>query len=123
MNIAKLNEALNSLKEDLGAGLLAADIFAVSDSQSIAGINSNPKFCALFNQITEMINKALKAGGSPSLRKHYILDLNDNKIIIVALLNDYTLGILIDSQKTQLGLLLNVVLPNVTQMLSEAFGA
>ena len=121
MNIKKLNEALSALQEDLGAGLVAADIFSTADSQAIAGINSNPKACALFSQITELLNKALKGSDSPLLSRYYLLDLQDNKMLVVMPMGDYQLGMMVDTKKAQLGMILNIVLPKVMDLLKHAF--
>ena len=52
MNVQALNNAVDSLKADLGAGLLATDIFTSADGQTIAGYNYQPNAAALFCQIT-----------------------------------------------------------------------
>ncbi|MCP4214627.1 MAG: response regulator, partial [bacterium] len=75
MNIRLLNDAIDELKEDLGDGLLATDIFSNSDGQTIAGYKSQAKACALFNSITDNMNRALGGAGFPILGKYYILDL------------------------------------------------
>ena len=120
MNTDLLKEALNALQNDLGDGLVAVDVYSVKNSQPVAGIHSNPKFCALFNQITEMINKALRAGGAPPLRKHYLLDLDEDHLILVSLHGAYQMGLLVNSRKVQLGMLLNVVMPAFASRLARA---
>ncbi len=42
MNVKKLNEAIEALKEDVGDGLVACDIFTVADGMSIASYNPQP---------------------------------------------------------------------------------
>lgn len=122
MNLEALKDALSALQEDLGDGLVAVDVYSVANSQPLAGIHSNPKFCALFNQISEMINKALKAGGAPPLRKHYLLDLEEDHLILVSLHGAYQMGLLVNSHKVQLGMLLNVIMPAFSARLAEAMG-
>jgi len=120
MNIAKVNTTLNSLKEDLGAGLLATDIFAAADGQSIAGINSEAKASALFNEVMDYLGKVLKGSGFPPLNRYFYLDLVDNKAVLVLSYGKYRHGILLDSQKVKMGLLLNVYVPQLLEELPPA---
>ncbi len=120
MNVQKLYAALELLKNDLGNALLAADIFGSADGQSIAGHNSQPKASALFGQLTHFLGKSLEDSGFPRLGKYYILDLADAKMVIVIPLGDYQWGLLIDTKKVQLGLLLNVVMPKIIDAFEEA---
>ncbi len=120
MNVQKLNAAIELLKGDLGDALLAADIFGSADGQSIAGYNTQPKASALFNQLTGYLTKSLQGAGFPPLGRYYILDLVDAKMVIVIPLGDYQWGMLVDTNKAQLGLLLNVVMPKIIDAFEEA---
>ena len=120
MNIAKLNDAVEKLKTDLGQGLLSTDIWFSADGQSIAGYNHQPKATALFNRITKMINSTLSESGFPELAKYYLLDLVDNKIVIVIPMDEYQWGMLLDSTKAPLGLLLNIAVPHAITSFEEA---
>jgi CheY-like chemotaxis protein len=120
MNIKKLNEAVKILKEDLGEGLLAADIFTVVDGQSVAGYNSQPRASALFSRMTAQLNKALKEAGFPMLGQYYMLDLADKKRVVVIPLGDFIWGIYLDGTQTPLGLLLNIALPKAIDAFESA---
>gem|GEM_PF-281813 len=120
MNIAKVNATLNYLKEELGAGLLATDIFAADDGQSIAGVNSEPKASALFNEVTDYLGKVLKGAGFPPLNRYYYLDLVDNKAVLVLSYGKFRHGLLMDSSKVKMGLLLNVYVPHLLKELPPA---
>ena len=54
------------------------------------------------------------------LKKYMIMDLDDDKTALVIPMGDYQWGMLIDNKKTQLGLLLNVVLPKIVKAFKEA---
>ena len=69
MDIKKLQEAVKTLKDDLGDGLLAADIYTNTDGQSIAGYNTNPKACALFNRMTFQDESNVEGDGFPRYRQ------------------------------------------------------
>jgi DNA-binding response OmpR family regulator len=120
MNIQKLNEAIETLKKDLGDGLLASDIWMSQDGQSIAAYNSRPEATALFNELTTHMNKTLKGAGFPILGRFYLLDLADKQMVIVIPMGDYGWGMLVDGHKSQLGLLLNVALPHAIDVFEEA---
>ncbi|MCJ7525566.1 MAG: response regulator [Candidatus Aminicenantes bacterium] len=120
MNIPKLNKAIDSLRESLGAALLATDIFSSDDAQSIAGFNSNPAACAIFSQFTTMLNKSLSESKFPEIGRYYLLDLVDKKMVVVLPMGDFQWGILIDGTKAQLGLLLNLAIPKAIGAFEEA---
>ena len=121
MNVKKLNHAIEVLKEDLGNALVACDIWLTGTGQSIAGFNSNPQATALFERVTEFINKALKGAGFPGLKNYYMLELEgDNVVIVMQLKGGYQWGMLVDGKKVQLGLLLNIALPNARRAFEEA---
>ena len=120
MDINKLNESIEILKKDLGDGLLATDIFDSKDGQSIAAFNSQPAASALFNKMTNFMKDALEGAGFPGLGKYYILDLVDDKMVIVTVMGDFQWGMLIDRSKTQMGLMLNVILPKAIDSFEEA---
>ena len=120
MNVKKLREAIEVLKEDLGDGLLATDIYTVADGQSIAGYNTQPKASALFNRVTQNLVSSLKSAGFPGLGKYYILDLVDEKLVMILPMADFQWGMLLDKTKTQLGLLLNIILPKALDAFEEA---
>ncbi len=123
MKLEKLNNAIEVLKEDLGNGLLATDIFGSKDGQPIAGWNSQPAASALFSQITKMMNKALKDAGFPALNQYYLLNLEGNKVVLVIYMKDYQWGVLMDSEKVPLGMLLNVAMPKALRAFKEAMAS
>ncbi|MBN1961912.1 MAG: response regulator [Deltaproteobacteria bacterium] len=120
VDINKINQAVAYLKQQLGEGLMATDIFMTADGQSIAGYNSNHKACALFNQMTQFLANTLGRSGFPALNRYYLMDLVDNKMVVVAPMGAYQWGMLIDTSKATMGLLLNVVLPESLGMAVEA---
>jgi YesN/AraC family two-component response regulator len=120
MNVSKLNKSIETLKESLGNGLLATDIWGTADMQSIAGFNSQPAATALFGQIINSTNQALQGAGFPSLGKYCIFDLVDGKLVVLIPMGDYAWGMLVDGKKAQLGLLLNVALPKAVAAFEDA---
>jgi hypothetical protein len=122
MNIPKLNEAIEILKTNLGESLIATTIAMTIDGQSIAGFNSNPKLAAVIVKLAKVINEITKIGGLPQLEKYATFDLQDEKVLIVLPLGDYIWGIVLDTNKTQMGLLLNIEIPAAIDAFAEAIG-
>lgn len=120
MNIQKLNDAVEIVKRDLGISLLATDIFTTVDGTSIAGFNSQPKACALFNELTTNLVHSLDTAGFPGLNEYYLLHLKDGNLVVVLYLLNYQWGFLVDSNKVKLGLLLNIVLPRAREAFIDA---
>jgi len=120
MDIKKLKNSIEVLKDNLDGALLAADIWMTGTGQSIAGYNSNPQATALFERVTEYMNKALSGAGFPILNEYYMLNLEGNALVLVLMFDDYQWGMLVDSSKVQMGLLLNIAIPNARKEFLEA---
>jgi hypothetical protein len=120
MDVKKLKNSIEVLKEDLGEALIACDIWPTGTGQSIAGHNTQPKATALFEQVTEYMKKTLKDSGFPGLDKYYLLDLENDSLIVVLQFEGYQWGMLVNSNKVQLGLLLNIALPKAMEAFDEA---
>ena len=123
MNVQKLNNAIEILKEDLGGALLGTDIYGTSDRQSVAGFNSNPKACALLGELVKQTAESFENSGFPPLGRFLLYDLVDGKIAVAIPLGDYQWGMLLDGTKAPLGLLLNVVLPKAIDAFEDAMAS
>ena len=120
MNVGKLNTAIEVLKSNLGESLLSTAIAMNVDGQAIAGFNSGPKFAAFIVKAINLINDATKIGGLPQIGKYATFDLQEDRVLVVLPLGEYIWGILLDSSKTQMGLLLNIEIPAAIDAFAEA---
>jgi CheY-like chemotaxis protein len=120
MNEAKLDEAMEILKTDLGDGLVGSSIVSRAVDKSIVNYKANPKVDVLVNRMTKYLTKALPDCDMPPLGKYYLIHLDDGKIIICLPLGEYEWGITVDLTKVTLGLLLNVTLPRILASFEEA---
>lgn len=120
MDIKKLNTILEKVKKELGDGLLGTDIWLATDGQAIAGVNPNPKASALMNRMVLITNEALKDAKFPLLNRYFIHHLAGDHLGMTTLIGEYRWGMLIDLKKAQLGLLLNVVVPETMDAIKEA---
>jgi hypothetical protein len=117
--IKKLQECIEFAKEELGHGFLAGDIFSTDGLPIVEGYHSNPKASALFANITEYIKKAVKGSNFPELRDYYLVELEDNKAVIVILNDEFEWGMLIDTKAVKLGYLFSIFLPQAIKKFQE----
>lgn len=119
MDINKLHDAIDFVRNSLRGGLIATDIFTAADGQSIAGFNTQPAASALFARMTAEMNASLKDSGFPSLGRYYLMDLVDGNKVIVVPMDKYQWGLLVNKD-AQLGLITNVLLPKMIDSFEEA---
>lgn len=119
MDVNKLKHGIEVLKDDLGAALVATDIFDAG-GLSYAGYNEQPAASALFADTTSKLRKALDGSGFPALGRCYFLELEDRKLVIVGMVKEMQWGMLVDGNKVNLGVLLNVALPKALENLKNA---
>ena len=121
IDIEKLDSITQELKNTLKDGLLGSDIFDRTSGLSLSSFNSQPAASALFAEVTNVIVSTLSDSGFPGLKRYYLVDLeNDNSVMVVRHGNDLLQGILMNSQKVNLGILLSVALPKVLAGVEKA---
>ena len=123
MDTNKLDEAIEVMKKDMKGGLIATDIWTVADGQSLSGFNTQPKAVALFNELTSNLVDSLKGSEFPALGRFYVVDLVGGIMACVIPLGEYQWGLLLDSTKAPLGLLLNVAIPNAIDRFEQAIAS
>jgi len=120
MKIKLLKDAMENLVNDLGYGLLASDIYTSDMGQSIIGYNSNAQACALFADVTERIQKSLGGAEFPLLNKYYVMDLEGGNLVFIINLQEFQWGMLLDSSKIKLGLLISIIMPELIKTFAKA---
>ncbi len=122
MDIKKLQDAVEQLKKTVGTGLVHTAIWSSEDGQALVTYNEKPKAVALLNELTQQVYKVLSQSeeGFFELGRFYLIDLVKDHMVIIIYLGDYQWSILFDKTKVQLGLLLNVVVPNIIDVFEEA---
>ena len=125
MNVKKLKEAIEVLKESLDGALMATDIWPSHSGTAVAGYNQNPQATALFDKVTDYMRKALKAAGFPDIKDYYLLEMEGNTMVVVLQFKDegYQWGMLVDTKKVNLGLLLNIAVPKARKAFIEAYNS
>ena len=123
INIEKLNAAVQDLRGMLKDGLLATDIWDRASGLSLAGLNPQPAAVALFTDMTNSLTSALSDSGFPGLKRYYFLDLEgDHTVMIIRHGNDLLQGMLLNSQKVNLGMLLAIAMPKMLTAVEKARG-
>ena len=123
MNVKKLKEAVDILNESLDGALMATDIWGSGTGTAIAGYNQNPQATALFDKVTDYMRKALKGAGFPDIKDYYLLEMENNAMVVVLQFKEqgFQWGILVDSKKVNLGMLLNIAVPAARNAFLEAY--
>lgn len=120
MNIQKLNACLDILRRDLGEGFVAACIITTEDGQVLVSTSqAHIAAATLLNEVTAVMEKALSTYPA-ALGQYYYIDVAGNMAILVVPFGAYQLSISIHKQAVKLGLLINVVLPNIINAFEDA---
>ena len=119
LNAAGLRRVVQIAQDGIGDALLSVDLFSSADGTSYVGVNSQPAVCALVSQVTERMTWAFSKGGLPPLGRYYTAELAGSRMLLVAPCGGLQLSLVVDTSRVQLGLLLNVVLPEVLVALEE----
>jgi hypothetical protein len=121
VNIQKLDAAVNELKTTLKDGLLATDIWDRATGLSLAAFNPQPAAVALFTEIVNSLNDTLAASGFPRLNRYFFLDLQGGRtVMIIQHGPDILHGVLMDSAKVNMGVLLAVAMPKMLALVNAA---
>jgi len=122
MDIKKLKNAIEVLRNDLGDALVATDIYPTGVGTPLVGYNSNPQAAALFDRVTSFMKKALEGAGFPKLKDYYLLQV-EGGLVVVLIFDGYQWGMFVDDSKVNLGILLNIAIPNAKRAFLEALAA
>jgi hypothetical protein len=122
MELRIVKAILEEIDDHLTGGLVSVDIISKSSGMSIAGINSAPKACAMFNRLSEQLHTALTRADEPLARgiNKFIIEGDNGLYIFVIELDDrHRWAMLVDGGKAQLGMVF-VVIPEIQPRLVEA---
>ncbi|MBK9757293.1 MAG: DUF4388 domain-containing protein [Nannocystis sp.] len=125
MDLRAVKVILEEIDEHLGGGLLSVDIISKASGMSLAGINSAPKACALFNRLSEQLHTALTKSEDSLARginKFIIEGDNGLYIFVIELDERHRWAMLVDGARAQLGMVF-VIIPEIQPRLVEAIQA
>lgn len=121
IDIEKLNVAMEEVKSTLKDGLLSAEIWDREAGLSFVSYNPQPIAVALFTEVTKILKSTLADSGFPGLKRYYLLDMeNDHMAMVILHGNDILQGLLMNSKKINLGILMAVLLPKTLESIEKA---
>jgi hypothetical protein len=115
-----LSDTVQRARTHLGDALLAIDVYALSDGQPLAGFNSQPRWAAYLAQMTGRLTETLANCGLPAAGGYYLIDLDAPQSLLVVPSRSLQWSMLFDATRAPLGLVLNVVLPELRAALGES---
>jgi len=122
MDLRAVKVILEEIDDHLMGGLLSVDIISKASGMSLAGINSAPKACALFNRLSEQLHTALTKSEDSLARginKFIIEGDNGLYIFVIELDERHRWAMLVDGAKAQLGMVF-VIIPEIQPRLVAA---
>jgi hypothetical protein len=115
-----LSDTVERVRSHLGDALLAIDVYALGDGQPLAGFNSQPLWAAYLAQMSGRLTETLANCGLPAAGKYYLIDLDAPQSLLVVPGRSLQWSLLFDATRAPLGLVLNVVLPELRAAFGEA---
>lgn len=122
MDLKAVKGILEELDDQLMGGLISVDIISKASGMSLAGINSAPKACAMFNRLSEQLHTALTRSEDALAKgiNKFIIEGDNGLLIFVIELDDrHRWAILVDGAKAQLGWVF-VIIPEIQPKLVAA---
>lgn len=123
MNTKMLEAAVQDLRNILRDGLVATDIWDRGTGLSLAGHNQQPVAVALFTRITDEMEQSLRDSNFPPLSRYYLLDMEGSHTVVVVNHGAILQGILVDSKRANLGILIAVAIPKMLETVARAKAA
>lgn len=119
IDVGRLEAATQELRATLKDGLITSDIWDRATGLSLSSYNSNPTAVALLTEMVNTLTHHLGEAGFPALNRYLLAELQDNQAVVVIPHGDELLqGFLVDTTKTNLGILLAVALPKMLSKVS-----
>lgn len=114
----RFKQCLRIVREDMGDALLSASIADLPGGTVLASHHDRKTLgtAQLFMQLTESLRRSF--GRDPEQRclgGHYIINLRGGLMLMVLLFDGHQLGMLFDSTKCSLGLVLNAIVPKAAR--------
>ncbi len=75
----------------------------------------------LFNEVTRKLYKTLQESAYPGLGNYYLVNFDNNHLVVVITIGKLQQFVLVDLAKTSMGILMSVALPNLISFLTEEF--
>lgn len=112
-------ELLARLRDDLDGALLSSAIWS-DPNTPLASFEPPPDALRRFDRFTDQLRTLLKQTGFPPLGGYYLLALEQDRMVAVLSVGEVRWGLMVDTTKSTLGVLLSVAIPNALAGLERA---
>ncbi len=112
----ELRKLFGRFVEEMGSGLVASSIWNKHTSATILGYSPDGNDLSIFNEVSKHIEEALAKVKLPSVNRFYMIEVKDNMVVFIVHLNDeWIQGMLLDTSKIQIGLVMNYIVPKMIE--------
>ncbi len=125
-----IKKAVDGLRDDLGKGFVKTDIWSTDTQKSVIHNHSAgmlpvygmvPKYIKKFSEVSGLLLTTLQESGLTELGDYYLVNLEDNKVVMVLCYRSgeekggitYQQYILADMNHTTIGALMGIAIPNM----------
>lgn len=109
INTARLDQMVSELRDRLGGGLLATDVWERDTKRSLANHNGQPAGVEMMNRLTDEIDATLRGSNFPPMSRYFLLELDGEKAVLIIRHGDDLLqGLLLDTRYTNMGIVLSL---------------
>lgn len=114
LNITAIEELFTSLQNDLEDVFLAGSVYSSETCKTIYNYNLTDNQSVLLVKFHQSINTLLTNGAYRPINNYYLLDLEENYLILILIFNKHHFSFAFDSKKIKLGYLFNIIIPLIT---------
>jgi hypothetical protein len=131
-----IKKAVDGLRADLGKGFIQTDIWNTTTLKSVIHTHSAgmlpvygmvPKYIKKFSEVSGLLIKTLQESGLTELGNYYLVNLEDNKVVMILCYRSgeekrditYQQYILADMDHTTIGALLGIAIPNMLRSIGS----
>ena len=116
-----LEQGIEATRLALRDGALSINIWDNNTGLTLIDWQGNPTAVALFNQMHQELSDTLEGSGFPQLKDYYYLDLEEDQSLVVMDHGDQLMqGWLLDSKKTNPGILMGMAIPKALAIANSA---
>ena len=116
--MSSLDSMMHQLRVDLDGALLASAVWRDPETPLVS-FAPPPGAVGRFHRFTDELDALLKDTGFPPLGEYYMLALEQGRMVVVLNAGGLRWGMLVDSGRTTLGVLLAVAVPSALAALGR----
>jgi len=122
VNKTIIEQLFNNLQNDLKDELLEASFYSAKTGKLLYSHNTSSNQYTLFVKLHKAINNLLTNKNFNKIKDFYLLDLDDDNLLLILTFKEHHFGLVFDSSKVKLGYLFNIVRPLIINDYNKALG-